>query len=54
VNYLPGLALNQDPPDLISASWVARIIGVTHQLLALYIQILISNYNSLTKRTMIA
>jgi hypothetical protein len=28
MNYLPWLALNCDPP--ISASWVARIIGVSH------------------------
>jgi hypothetical protein len=29
MNYLPRLASNLDPP--ISASWVARIIGVSHQ-----------------------
>jgi hypothetical protein len=27
-NYLPGLALNRDPP--ISASWEARITGMKH------------------------
>jgi hypothetical protein len=33
MNYLPGLASNRDPPYL-SASWVTRIIGVSHQCLA--------------------
>jgi hypothetical protein len=31
-NHLPGLALNLDPPDLISASQVAGITGVSHWL----------------------
>jgi hypothetical protein len=31
VNYLPGLTLNLDPILPISASQVARIIGVSHQ-----------------------
>jgi hypothetical protein len=31
-NYLPGLASNQDPPDLlIAASQVVRITGVSYQ-----------------------
>jgi hypothetical protein len=29
MDYLPGLASNCDPP--VSASFVARIIGVSHQ-----------------------
>jgi hypothetical protein len=29
LNYLPGLALNCNPPDL--CSWVARITGASHQ-----------------------
>jgi hypothetical protein len=29
-NYLPGLALNRNPPDF-SASWIASITGVSHQ-----------------------
>jgi hypothetical protein len=32
MNYLPGLALNPDPPDLILL--VAKIIEMSHQSLA--------------------
>jgi hypothetical protein len=37
-NYLPGRALNHNP--LISASWVARITGVSHQHLARFLTLL--------------
>jgi hypothetical protein len=33
MNYLPGLALNHDPPDLCLLS-IARITGMNHQHLA--------------------
>jgi hypothetical protein len=41
VNYLPGLTSNHDPPlPPISASQVARIIGVSYWCLAIYMLLL--------------